>query len=291
VFSTTRIIADNNFDAAFAMRIIEEYKVTWIVQPPSCMALMINCPEFETSDLSSLRSYFFGGSRAAIEVQKTIRSRLSQDCLQFAYGFTELGAMATINRHFDEKPGSVGRLVNGLRLKIVSEEGVSLGPDEVGELCIMNNQHWPGYYGNEVETRAMRDSKQWYHSGDLGYMDRDGFLYVVDRKKEMLKYQNIMYYPNDIESIISEKPDVVEVCVFGVWSDIFGDEAAAAVVKKLGSDLKAQDVVDYVSSQTDSKYKQLNGGAIIVEDLKRSANGKTNRMANKAHFLQVKDRR
>jgi len=154
----------------------------------------------------------------------------------------------------------------------------------------MNNQHWSGYYGNEVETRNMRDSLGWYHSGDLGYMDRDGFLYIMDRKKEMLKYQNIMYYPNDIESVISEMPQVAEVCVFGIWSNIFGDEAAAAVVKKLGSELEAQDVVDYVRSRTDSKYKQLNGGAVIVDDLQRSANGKTNRMANKAYFLHLKNR-
>ncbi|KAI8045976.1 luciferin 4-monooxygenase-like [Drosophila gunungcola] len=288
VFSTTRIIADNAFDPAFAMRVIEQYKVTWIIQPPSAMAIMINSPEFETSDLSSLRCYLYGGSRAAIEVQQAIRSRLSHDCLQFAYGFTELGAMATINCHFDEKPGSVGRLVSGLKLKIVNDQGESLGPDELGEVCIMNNQHWSGYFGNPEETRAMRDPQRWYHSGDLGYMDRNGFLYIMDRKKEMLKYQNIMYYPSDIESMISEMPEVAEVCAFGVWSDIYGDEAAAAVVKKLGSELKAQDVVYYVSSRTDSKYKHLNGGAIIVEDLKRSANGKTNRMANKNHFLQVK---
>ncbi|XP_017084737.2 luciferin 4-monooxygenase-like [Drosophila eugracilis] len=287
VFSTTRIIADNAFDPAFAMRLIEQYKVTWIIQPPSCMAMMINSPEFETSDLSSLRTYMFGGSRAAVELQQSIRNRLSIDCLQFGYGFTELGAMATVNFHFDEKPGSVGRVLNGLRLKIINNEGVSLGPDEVGEICIMNNQHWSGYYGNEAESRSIRDPQRWYHSGDLGYMDRDGFLYIVDRKKEMLKYQNIMYYPSDIECIISEMPEVADVCVFGVWSNIYGDEAAAAVVKKMGSELKAENVVDYVSSRTDSKYKQLNGGAIIVEDLKRSANGKTNRMANKAHFLHV----
>ncbi|XP_017060756.1 luciferin 4-monooxygenase-like [Drosophila ficusphila] len=290
VFSTTRIIADNRFDPAFALRVIEEHKVTWIIQAPSAMALMINSPVFETSDLSSIRCYKFGGSRASMKVMQSIRSQLSSDCLHLSYGFTELGAMASINFHFDEKPESAGRVVNGLRLKIINDKGESLGPDEVGEVCIQNNQFWAGYYGNETETRKIRDSQGWYHSGDLGYMDRDGFLYIVDRKKEMLKYQNIMYYPNDIESVISEMPEVLEVCVFGISSDIYGDEAAAAVVKKLGSKLEAQDVVDYVSSRTDSKYKQLNGGAIIVEDLKRSANGKTNRKANKAYFLEVKQR-
>ncbi|XP_017060839.1 luciferin 4-monooxygenase-like [Drosophila ficusphila] len=290
VFSTTRIIADNPFDPAFALRVIKEYKVTWVIQPPSAMALMINSPGFECSDLSSIQCYHFGGSRASIEVQQSIRNKLSTDCLHYGYGFTELGAFASTNMHFDVKPGSVGRPVDGLRLKIVNGKGESLGPEELGEVCIQNNQFWAGYYGNEGETRLIRDSERWYHSGDLGYMDQDGFLYIVDRKKEMLKYQNIMYYPNDIESVISEMPEVLEVCVFGISSDIYGDEAAAAVVKKLGSNLEAQDVIDYVSSRTDSKYKQLNGGAIIVEDLKQGANGKTNRMANKAYFLEARDR-
>jgi len=80
----------------------------------------------------------------------------------------------------------------------------------------------------------------------------------------------------------------VEVCVFGVWNEINGDEATAAVVKKRGSALTAQDIVDYVETHIDAKYKQLNGGAIIVEDLVRSPNGKTNRMANKAFFLEAK---
>ncbi|KAH8335389.1 hypothetical protein KR074_000754 [Drosophila pseudoananassae] len=290
VYSTTRIIADNAFDPVFAMKLIKDYKVTWIIQPPSAMAMMVNTPEFETCDLSSLRCYMYGGSRASVEVQNSIRSRLSQDCLQFAYGFTELGAMATINLHFDQKPNSVGRLVNGLRMKIINDQGESLGPEEMGEVCISNGQHWMGYFGNQQETRDMRDLKRWFHSGDLGYVDRDGFLYIMERKKDMLKYQNIMYYPNDIEAIISQMPEVAEVCVFGVWSNIYGDEAAACVVKRQGCNLSDQDVVDYVQSRTDSKYKQLNAGAIIVKDLMRSANGKTNRIANKAHYLQVKNR-
>ncbi|KAH8250228.1 hypothetical protein KR026_008559, partial [Drosophila bipectinata] len=290
VYSTTRIIADNAFDPVFAMKLIKDYKVTWIIQPPSAMAMMVNTPEFETCDLSSLRCYMYGGSRASVEVQNSIRSRVSQDCLQFVYGFTELGAMATINLHFDQKPNSVGRLVNGLRMKIINDQGESLGPEEMGEVCISNGQHWMGYFGNQQETRDMRDLKRWFHSGDLGYVDRDGFLYIMERKKDMLKYQNIMYYPNDIEAIISQMPEVAEVCVFGVWSNIYGDEAAACVVKRQGCSLSEQDVVDYVQSCTDSKYKQLNAGAIIVNDLMRSANGKTNRIANKAHYLQVKNR-
>ncbi|XP_017060824.1 4-coumarate--CoA ligase 1-like [Drosophila ficusphila] len=288
VCSTKRIIADNVFDPAFLMRLIEEHQITWILQPPSQMAMMTNSPAFGTCDLSSIRFYFYGGSRASVETQHKMRSRLSKDCLHFAYGFTEIGSMASINYHFDEKPNSVGRLVSGMKLKVISEKGESLGPDEVGELCIRNDQFWSGYYNNPEESHQIRDQQMWFHTGDLGYVDDDGFIYIVERQKDMLKYQNIMYYPNDIEAVISMMPDVAEVCVFGVWDQLVGDKAAAAVVKKHGSTLTAQDVVDYVASHIDAKYMQLNGGVIIVDDLKRSPNGKTNRMATKAYFLEVK---
>jgi len=221
VFSTKRIIADNIFDPAFFMRLVEEHQITWVLQVPAQMAMMANSPAFGTSDLSSLRYYLFGGSRASVETQHLIRGRLSEDCLHFAYGFTELGSMASINFHFDEKPNSVGRLVTGMKLKVIGENGESLGPDEVGELCLCNDQYWAGYYGNPEETHKMRDPQMWFHSGDLGFVDDDGFIFIVERKKDMLKYQNIMYYPNDIESVISEMPDVAEVCVL-IFCD--GDE-------------------------------------------------------------------
>jgi len=210
--------------------------------------------------------------------------------MHLAYGFTETGTMVSMNCNFDEKPNSVGRLAEGFKLKILNDQGDNLGPNEVGEICVHNGQYWAGYYGNPEESQKMRDSNMWFHTGDLGYMDDDGFLYIVERKKDMLKYQNIMYYPNDIEEIISKMPDVAEVCVFGVWDQFNGDEATAAVVKKIGSQIHAQDVVDYVKSHTDAKYKHLHGGAIIVDDLIRSANGKTNRLATKAYFLEIKDK-
>ncbi|XP_030374440.1 4-coumarate--CoA ligase 1-like isoform X1 [Scaptodrosophila lebanonensis] len=290
VFSTKRIIADNTFDPAILLRIIEEYKVTWLLQPPSHMAMLVNCPEFEEADLSSLRYYLYGGGRCSVEVQETVRSRLDHDCLHFSYGCTELGTIATMNRNYDAKPNSVGRLLPGFKIKILNDEGKALGPDEVGEVCVTNGQYWAGYYGNPEESHKIRDANLWFHTGDLGYMDEDGFLFIVERKKEMLKYQNIIYYPNEVEEVIAKMPGVSEVCVFGVWNQFNGDEAAAAVVKKFGADFHAQDVVDYVADHVDAKYKQLNAGAIIMDDLARSANGKTNRNATKAYFLEAKDR-
>ncbi|XP_023179030.2 4-coumarate--CoA ligase 1-like [Drosophila hydei] len=290
VYSTKRIIADNPFDPARLLRIIAEHKVTWLMQAPSHLAMTANCPEFENADLLSIRSYFYGGGRCSLEAQQKIRSRLRHDCMNLAYGFTEVGSAVSKNYHFDEKPNSVGRLMNGFKVKILDDHGKPLGPNEVGEICVYSGQYWAGYYGNPKESHTVRDSALWFHSGDLGYMDDDGFLYIVERKKEMLKYQNIMYYPHEIEDIISKMPEVAEVCVFGIWNEFNGDEAAAAVVKKIGSNIHAQDVIDYAKQHSTAKYKHLHGGAIIVDELKRTVNGKTNRQATKAYFLEVKDR-
>ncbi|EDW04542.1 GH25240 [Drosophila grimshawi] len=120
-------------------------------------------------------------------------------------------------------------------------------------------------------------------------MDDDGFLYIMDRKKDMLKYQSIMYYPHEIEEVISQMPGVAEVCVFGIWNPLVGDKAAAAVVKKIGSKIQAQDVVDFVKGHCSAIYKHLHGGAIIVDDLIKSPNGKTNRAATKAYFVKIND--
>ncbi|XP_068155323.1 luciferin 4-monooxygenase-like [Drosophila tropicalis] len=290
VYSTTRIITDCGFDAEYFCHLVEKYKITWALLGSAHLAMMSNSEEFERADFSSLRYFTYGGSRCSLEVQHKLRRAFSVDCMHLAYGLTELGTLATVNYHFDEKPNSSGRLTNGFKLKIINKKGEAQEADEVGEICIYSGQYWDGYYRNPKESQHIRDDKLWYHTGDLGYMDDDGFLYIVERKKDMLKYKTMMYYPHEIENVISKMPEVAEVCVFGVWNPYTGDEAAAAVVKKLGSDLHAQDVLDYVMEHVDATYKQLNGGALIVDELKRSANGKTNRMATKAYFLEVKDR-
>ncbi|XP_002137773.2 luciferin 4-monooxygenase-like [Drosophila pseudoobscura] len=286
VFSTTNVIADNDFDPAFMCRMVQEYKIGLVFQCPSHMAMLANCPEFEDADLSSIKHYIFGGSRCSLDVQNRVRSRLKGDMI-FSYSITELNSTGTLNLHFDEKPNSVGCPVAGNKIKIIDEEGVAQGPNKVGEVCLFNGQHWSGYYGNPEETLMIRDSQKWFHTGDLGYVDEDGFLFIDDRKKDMLKYHNIMYYPNEIETVISQMPNVAEVCVFGIWNAVNGDEAAASVVKRHGTNLVAQDVLDFVKEHIDAQYKQLNAGVIIVDDLKRSGNGKTNRRANKDHFLNV----
>ncbi|XP_017000253.2 luciferin 4-monooxygenase-like [Drosophila takahashii] len=287
VFSTKRIVSDQPFDPSEALRIIEQYQVTWVQQAPAQVAAILNCKDFEKANMESLRYYHYSGSRCTLEVQKRLRKKLGNDFLRFCYGASELASLFSVNWHYDAKPNSVGRPSPGFKLKILNDQGEKLGPNEEGEVCINKGSIWPGYYGYAEATEAVYKDN-WYHSGDLGYIDEDGFLFIVDRKKDLLKYQSNKYYPNELEELISQMPGVVEACVFGIWNVENGDEAAALITKKPDVQFSEQDVIEFVEQNASTKFLRLHAGCLIVNDLKQSPNGKTNRAANKEYFIREK---
>ncbi|KAM8717794.1 hypothetical protein ACLKA7_004490 [Drosophila subpalustris] len=291
IHCTTRVISDGVFDPVLVLNLIEKHKITWFLGSPPQMAMMANAPNFETTKIDSLKHLLYGGMCASLDVQDRFRKRLNSGALQFGFGFSELGSSnCTLNRNYDEKPNSVGRVCAGIKLKIVNPENEALNPNELGEICIHPGQYWDGYYLNSQESREVQDKQGWLYTGDTGYVDEDGFLYISGRIKDMLKHQGIMYYPSEIEDIITQIPGVAEVCVFGIDHETNWMENAAAVVPKRGSSITAEEVVKYVADHTDANYLELHAGAIIVSDIKRLPNGKTNRQATKEHFLANKKR-
>ncbi|XP_017003417.2 luciferin 4-monooxygenase-like [Drosophila takahashii] len=287
VFSTKRIVSENPFAPSEALRIVEKYQVTWVLQAPAQVAAIVSCTDFEKAQLQSLRYYLYTGGRCTMEVQKRLGRKIGNKILHFGYGFSEIGSFGCLNWHFDAKPSSVGRPCPGYELKIIDDQGEKLGPNEEGEVCVDMGSFWPGYYGNpEATDKVYKDN--WIHSGDLGYVDSDGFLYIVERKKDLLKYQSNKYYPHELEELIAGMPGVVEVCAFGIWNVENGDEAAATIVRKPNVPFSEQDVLDYVAQNANTKFLRLHAGCLIVDDLKRSPNGKTNRAANKEHFIRAK---
>uniref|UniRef100_A0A6P4EJD4 Luciferin 4-monooxygenase-like n=1 Tax=Drosophila rhopaloa TaxID=1041015 RepID=A0A6P4EJD4_DRORH len=172
-------------------------------------------------------------------------------------------------------------------LDLTQRDIAIIGTNKEGEVCINKGSFWPGYYGNPEATKEIYKDN-WLHSGDLGYVDNDGFLYVVERKKDLLKYQSNYYYPHELEELISRMPGVAEVCAFGIWGVENGDEAAATVVRKPNDLISEKDVEDYVAQNAGTEFLRLHAGCLIVDDLRRSPNGKTNRAANKEYFLQAK---
>ncbi|XP_017113523.1 luciferin 4-monooxygenase [Drosophila elegans] len=287
VFGTVRLISSEMFSTTHFLDICEQHEISWTIMANSHVAMLANCPSTRAQRLRSLRHMLFAGGHCLVATLKKMQSFLhGSGILRNAYGLTEVGTLISYNNDTQSKPTSVGRLVANIRVKIVDSSGQLQGPNRMGEVLCHNEQPWSGYVGNPVATAEMRDSAGWFHTGDIGYFDEDHYLHIVERKKDMLKYMGMMYYPHDVEEVIAQMPDVAEVCVFGLWRETEGDAAAASVVLRSGSKLDAKQVELFVRKNVSVTFKHLHGGVRIVPQLAKSANGKVNRQAVKASYLK-----
>lgn len=287
VYGTIRLISSQMFSTGHFLELCEQHEVSWTVMANSHVAMLANCPQTRAQKLRSLKHLIFAGGHCLVATLKKMQSFLhGPGILRNAYGLTEVGALVSYNFETQLKPTSVGRLMENIRVRIVDASGQLQGPKEVGEVQCHNGQSWNGYFGNPQATAEMRDADGWYHTGDIGYFDEDNFLHIVERQKDMLKYLGMMYYPHEVEEVIAQMPDVAEVCVFGIFRETVGDAAAASVVLRSGSKLKPSHVEEYVRQNVSVEFKHLHGGAQIVPQLAKSANGKVNRHAVKAAYLK-----
>lgn len=269
-----RIISDKPYNAEYFHEIIVKYKVTVLFTNPPAMMELSQLPTYTKENMSSLRTVIMGGTPCSEKILKRVRSCLTNAYVYFGYGNTEVGPISW--NWQDYKLKSVGKILPNSQLIIVDQNtGKRLGPNEMGEICVKkHNVAWQGYYNNPESTSKTVDSDGFTHTADMGYVDEDHYLYVIDRVKDVMKYHGYKYSPHQIESIVAEIPDVVDVCVFGVYDVSNGHLPAAAVVKKPGSTLTESDVVKYVESRTEVFFKRLAYGAFFVNELPRNRNGK-----------------
>ncbi|KAH8369324.1 hypothetical protein KR009_008386 [Drosophila setifemur] len=287
VYGTVRLVSSEMFSTAHFLELCEQHEISWAIMANSHVAMLANCQHTRAQRLRSLRHLLFAGGHCLVATLKKMQSFLhGKGILRNAYGLTEVGTLVSYNYDTQLKPTSVGHLMANIRVKIVNSSGQMQGPKGLGEVLCHNGQPWSGYFGNAKATAEMRDSEGWYHTGDIGYFDEDHYLHIVERQKDMLKYLGMMYYPHEVEEVIAQMPDVAEVCVFGIWRETEGDAAAASVVIRSGSQLSPSHVEKFVRENVTVQFKHLHGGAKIVPQLAKSANGKVNRHAVKAAYLK-----
>ncbi|XP_033150731.1 4-coumarate--CoA ligase 1 [Drosophila busckii] len=290
IYGTLRIICMDLFDPHTFLAVCEEHRVTFSLLFTPAITALAKFPSINANALSSLRHLKIMGAVALASPLEQLQNYLPEKCIiENHYGMTETCCHAT-NRNVKSNPTSVGQLSHNVRMRVMDADGNMLGPNKVGEILVHTGERWLGYYGNPAATAHMQDADGWFHTGDLGYFDDDHELYIVGRKKEMLRCDMFMYYPQQIEAIIIQMPEVADACVFGIWHELLGDEAAASVMLKPGCELLASQVVDFVQQRTTAKYKQLLAGALIVDHLERTRTGKLRREAIKQHFLKATSR-
>uniref|UniRef100_W8AES8 Putative 4-coumarate--CoA ligase 3 n=1 Tax=Ceratitis capitata TaxID=7213 RepID=W8AES8_CERCA len=282
----TRIVTTKSYSPEYFLELIVKYKISMIFSSPVLVGALVDLPQCTQESLASIRILVITGGNATRSMQKRIRDKLTNGYLLNSYGTTEIGAISV--NYSQEKAESVGRINIGSYVKVIDPvSGNLLGPNEKGEIWARVTGDWMGFYGNAAATAEMIDADGFINTGDIGYIDDECYMYLVDRSKDIMKYYNFHFSPTEIETTISLLPDVLDVCVFGVSDGNGMDLAAAAVVLKTGSTLTEDDIVKFVAEKNKVKHKQLNYGAFIVAEIARNVNSKVMRAEMKQICLNM----
>ncbi|XP_020815231.1 4-coumarate--CoA ligase-like 7 [Drosophila serrata] len=282
----TRIITNKPFTPEYVAHLVAKHGVNFIYLAPRHMSAMFNSPDVTPEAFASLRTVTYGGGKLSKSTVQRCQDLCRNAILLSMYGMTETG---TLTCSVGLEPGSsVGKLLPAVTARIVDEQGRSLQHNQVGEIQVQTGRVWRGYFGNPEATESMRDSKGWFHTGDMGYFDEQNQLYVVDRCKEILKHQAVHFWPGEIESVILELNKVQEVCVVGIPNELTDYDAGALVVRKKGAAIDAQEIVEHVAKRLPGVHKQLHAGVQFTNELPSNLNGKTVRRASRELFSAIK---
>ena len=264
------IFYERGFEPARTLRRLEEEKIQIMAGVPVLFEQMAKQPGFAAADLSALELVTIAGARAQVPV---IRAWLDKGVLlRQAYGMTELGGISSLNppEQAVDRPESIGRGTVFTRHRVVRPDGTECDAEEPGEIIVAGPGVTPGYWRNEAAyAEAMRDG--WFHSGDLGIKDADGFIRMVDRLKDIIITGGYNVAPGEIEAVISELPQVIEVCVVSAADPRFG-EAPAAVIYAAEA-VTAEQVTAHCRERL-AGYKVPRHVIVEAEPLERMASGK-----------------
>ncbi|EAL40220.1 AGAP008545-PA [Anopheles gambiae str. PEST] len=274
---TIRLITRKSFSERQFLEAVEKYRVQAIFLPTAYSNAVMAHPRTKTADLSSLKIWMVGGSHVPEELRDRIDALLRPTGGRSVttYGSSENGACAMdIPKR---KPGATGPLMLNTMIRIVDENGNRLGVGKQGELLTKMSVEFGGYYGNEEASRNAIDSDGFFRTGDIGYIDEEGYLHVVDRKKDIFKYSGLQVVPTELEAIITAIEGVQEVCVVGIRNTQNAtDVPAAVIVRRRDSKLDASQVRSIVDGQV-SDYKRLRGGVHFLPELPKTQTGKVMR--------------
>ncbi len=260
-------------DPAAILRTIEAERVTKFFAPPTVWIGLLRSPGFDDADLSSLRKGYYGASPMPVEVLKEMQRRLPDVQLWNFYGQTEMSPLATQLGPAEQlsHAGSAGRAALNVETRIVDDRDLTVPAGTVGEIVHRSPHATLGYYNDEEKTaEAFRNG--WFHSGDLGYVDEDGRLYVVDRKKDMIKTGGENVASREVEEALYRLEGVAEVAVFGVDHPRWVEAVTAVVVPKEGVSLTSEAVLAH-SREVLASYKRPKY-VVIVDALPKNPSGK-----------------
>ncbi|XP_012528431.1 4-coumarate--CoA ligase 1 [Monomorium pharaonis] len=269
-------IVFSHFEQELFLQYVEKYKIEYLPVVPSLMVFLAKHPLVDKYDLSCVKGVWSGAAPLSKEIQNAVAKRLNITEVKQGYGLTET-TLAVLGSTDKIKPGSVGVLLPGISAKVIPigefETDKALGPNCRGELCFKGDLIMKGYYNDEKSTRETIDKDGWLHTGDVGYYDEEGFFYIVDRIKELIKYKGYQVPPAELEAILLSCPGVQDAAVIGIPNDKVGELPVAFVVKEDNSNICEKNVIQYVNERV-SNPKRLRGGVRFVDSIPKTPSGK-----------------
>jgi long-chain acyl-CoA synthetase len=272
--SGSKLVIMYKWDPGRALQLVERERVTQFVGVPTMSWDMLEHPDFDKYDTSSLQAVGGGGAPAPAELVKRIEGNFKRGRPTIGYGMTETNAYGPGNSGDDyvSHPTSTGRVVPIVDLRVTDPDGNVLPQGEVGEIWFRGPHLIRGYWNRPEETAATIVDG-WLRSGDIGRIDEDGFVYVVDRAKDMVLRGGENVYCAEVESAIYEHPAVHEAAVFGIPHERLGEEVAAAVMPKPGSTIDVDELTAHLAERL-AAFKIPSKVFVHDEPLPRNAAGK-----------------
>jgi acyl-CoA synthetase (AMP-forming)/AMP-acid ligase II len=264
-------ILHRTFDAGAVIQDIKRERVTHVVMVPSQIIAILNHADLDPAAMESLEMIQNVGAPLHIEHKRRLNDLLPGRFYEL-YGLTE-GFVTILDKHDAiRKVGSVGVPPPFFEMRILADQGRECPPGQVGEICGRGPILTPGYYKRpDLTANAIVDG--WLHTGDAGYVDDEGYLFLVDRIKDMIISGGVNIYPKDIEEIVIQHPEVKDVAVFGARDDQWGETPVAAVVLTDGASLDPDALVEWVNERVDAKFQRLSD-AVILDEFPRNVAGK-----------------
>nr|XP_002127963.1 4-coumarate--CoA ligase 1-like [Ciona intestinalis]XP_026689706.1 4-coumarate--CoA ligase 1-like [Ciona intestinalis] len=267
----SRMVICKRFTVESFFKMVEKYKINLCVSVPPMVLAMYNSTLHSKYDLSSLKKVISGAAPLPLTVAEDVQKKMNLEIAQ-GWGLSEAVPLSTC--YVSGIPlNSVGLLPPNTFLKCVDpDSGRELGPNEEGEICCKGPQVMKGYYKNPTATKQCIDYDGWFHTGDIGYFDELGFIYIVDRLKELIKYKGFQVAPAELEAMLLDHPDITDVAVIGV-PDVEAGEVPKAFLVKSRPSLTASEIHKFLEGRV-SKFKYLRGGVEFVDIIPKSASGK-----------------
>lgn len=296
----TTVIFPSHFDPAGVLRMLQDQRITCCLLVPTMINAMVHSPEMENVDLSALRRIFYVGAPMPVELLKKSMKTFGRFGCGFCqqYGATETGPLTTIllpeDHVVEGSPEKVGRLASAGRpvldymVRVVDPQGQDVAQGQVGEIIVKGQAMMKGYW-QMPEATAERVRAGWLYTGDMGYLDAQGYVFIVDRKNDLIISGGKNIYPREVEEVLYQHPAVLEATVVGVPDDYWGEAVRAVVVLKQGQEATAKEIIDFCGQHL-AGYKKPKT-VEMWQELPKSASGKLLRRKVRDQYWEDRERK